>query len=143
MTVLFTAPPEATYMAVCINAGNGAAQVVCKDTGKLIPGGDNRGCFRSSAGKCVVKGLDRNTKYTVQVQAHNGIAWSLHSPCTSIGTPDDTTGAVITGVRTREERDAELLKLAIDVEHSPIQTEAGESRITSRLPQAKRVKKEK
>ena len=142
VTVLFTAPPEAAHVTIYFKVA-GKRMVVDKDTCKLkqIPS-PSKGSFTADLGKCVVRGLDENTKYAVTLVAHNGIGWGPMSPPTLICTPDDTNSAVITGGRTREERNAELLKRAVDVEQfeQKATAEAGNSRILSRLP--KRVKRE-
>ena len=94
----------------------------------------------ASSGACL---RTAETEYTVYVQAYNGVAWGPTSPKIAICTLGDDGGAIITGVRTREERDADLLKHAIDVDDlDQNQTGGAGGRIVSRLPKAKRAKRE-
>ena len=123
-----------------------------KDTGKLIETRDAKDSFFASAGKCIVRGLSAHRGDRVHcvcpgIFAYNGVAWGPTSPKIAICTLGYDGGAIITGVRAREERDADLLKHAIDVDdldqtYPDDQTGGAGGRIVSRLPKAKRAKRE-
>jgi hypothetical protein len=70
-----------------------------------------------------------------------GVGWGPNSPPSTITTTGSSVE--ITGSRTREERDSELLKHAVDVEDESQTGPTGGGRTLSRLPQPKkRVKRE-
>ena len=71
----------------------------------------------SSRAECykgvVVPGLSADTEYEVAYCQKNDFGWSRYSPRTKIRTLSDVE---ITGTRTREERDEELKRHAVDVD---------------------------
>ena len=75
------------------------------------------GALSSSRHACykgvVVPGLSADTEYAVAYCQKNDFGWSPHSPRTKFRTLSDVE---ITGTRTREERDEELKRHAVDVD---------------------------
>ena len=61
----------------------------------------------------VVPGLSADTEYEVHYNQKSDFGWSRASPRTKIRTLSDV---VITGTKTREERDEELKRHAVDVD---------------------------
>jgi hypothetical protein len=73
-------------------------------------------CFLiPTAGRLKVKGLDPDTTFDVSVYAVNPCGMSSQSPKTTITT--DKSEVEVTHVKSAEERDAELIKDALDVEN--------------------------
>jgi len=64
-----------------------------------------------------VTGLKADTTYAISVRARNQFGFSPPSPATTVTT--EKSEIEVTGVRSSEERDAELMKDAVDVDESP------------------------
>ena len=85
---------------------------------RLVPS-ETVGATPSPRAECytgvVMSGLSPDTKYAVAYSQKSGFGWSRDSPCTTFRTlPSDDFE--ITGTKTREERDEELKRHAVDVD---------------------------
>ena len=89
-------------------------------------------------GRVTIKGLDPDTTFDVSVYAVNPCGMSSQSPKTTITT--DKTEVEVTHVKSAEERDAELIKGAIDVEN--VENEKAALPLKSRSGARKRAKTE-
>ena len=106
-TVIFTAVDTGIELAVDHAGGN-----------KLVPRA-TVGATASPRADCykgfVVPGLSPDTEYAVCYSQYGGFGWSpSYSPRTKIRTL--SSDVIITGTKTREERDEELKRHAIDVD---------------------------
>ena len=70
--------------------------------------------FPAPSGVKTIKGLQPDTTYTVSVQAMNSFGCSPKSPPTTVTT--DKSDIEVVRVRSAEERDADLIKDAVDVD---------------------------
>ena len=70
--------------------------------------------FQARNASIVVTGLSADTTYSISVKAGNGFGTSLPSPATTVTT--EKSEVEVTRVRSSEERDAELIKGAVDVD---------------------------
>jgi len=106
-TVTFVAVDTGIELAVDHGSGN-----------KLVPLG-TAGATASPRAACykgfVVSGLSADTEYAVAYSQYGGFGWSpSYSPRTKIRTL--SSDVIITGTKTREERDEELKRHAVDVD---------------------------
>ena len=116
------------FCAVLPNCSHATVTFVVVDTGIELAvdhGGGNKLVPRFTAGATaspradcykgfVVSGLSPDTEYAVAYCQKNDIDWSPYSPRTKIRTL--SSDVVITGTKTREERDEELKRHAVDVD---------------------------
>ena len=137
MRVHFTMPPVRPgapaheAVTIFISADNGAWKPVDSVSGTLQEGQS----YTARLSVAVVKGLSENVSYRARLSVWNACGWGAKSAASeSLELP--MSAVLITGGRTREERDAELRKRAVDVETES----AASSRAVSRLP--KKVKRE-
>jgi hypothetical protein len=92
---------------------------------------------------CVVPGLTSGTTYEVALGAKNTAGWGLCGPVSTVQLAADDDEVQFVGGRTREEKDAEARKHAIDVDAlpSPAPKRAPKSAKTEQAaPKAKRCR---
>ena len=98
--------------------------------------------FPAGLTECVVPGLLAGVAYEVTLFCHNAAGWgecgtpsTLRQPATAPAPADDVQ---IVGGRTREQRDAELRKRAIDLDALPtpetVKTKEVDSKVKRRRP---------
>ena len=139
--VHFKLPPKLpgelpmTFVYVVAEVGSsGAIKSVDSKTSTLVASGAGL-AYGAAASVADVKGLSPGESYTFQVVARNACGWGGYSKGASVQLP--SADVECTGGRTVEEKNAELRKRAVDVESEEV---AG--RTASRIPAAKRAKKE-
>ena len=111
--------PTCTHASVTFIAVDTGIELLVdhRSGNKLVPSG-TAGATASPRADCykgfVVSGLSPDTEYAVAYCQKNDIDWSPYSPRTKIRTL--SSDVVITGTKTREERDEELKRHAVDVD---------------------------
>ena len=132
---LLPGAPPFTRVAIYIREGTqGTFMKLSKTT--LVTGSD-RGTYLASLCKAEVTGLSPDVTYFSRIRLMNAYGWGPSSEASIRGLQLPCSDVKVTGSSTREERDVELRKRAIDVELATLDT-----RVQSRIPDPKRVKKE-
>ena len=131
---LLPGAPPFTYVAVYIREGTLGTWKPLDSKGTLVEAGE---AHLASLCKAEVTGLSPDVTYFSFIKVMNACGWGSSSTASNRGLQLPCSDVEVTGTSTRAERDVELRKRAIDVESATLDT-----RVQSRIPDPKRVKKE-
>ena len=120
LKVRFAAPPcdpPAKWIQVNVRKrGEKTWQAWCSSQRKLVLGTDST-AWEASTAECVIPKLDVDTTFEVALMAKSDAGWGNMGPVAHWHLESDAVEFV--GVRTLEERNADLRKRAIDVDAEP------------------------
>ena len=137
---LLPGAPPFTDVAVYIREGTQGTFKAVDSTTTLVTA--NGGIsYLASLCKAEVTGLSPDVTYFSYIKVMNVCGWGPSSEASIRGLQLPCSDAEVTGTSTRAERDVELRKRAIDVESATLDTFLY-TRVQSRIPDPKRVKKE-
>jgi hypothetical protein len=131
---LLPGAPPFTRVAVYIREGTLGTWKPLDSKTTLVGAGE---AHLASLCKAEVTGLSPDVTYFSRIRLMNAYGWGPSSEASIRGLQLPCSDVKVTGSSTREERDVELRKRAIDVESATLDT-----RVQSRIPDPKRVKKE-
>lgn len=131
---LLPGAPPFTRVAVYIREGTLGTWKPLDSKTTLVGAGE---AHLASLCKAEVTGLSPDVTYFSHIKVKNACGWGPSSKASIRGLQLPCSDVEVTGTSTRAERDVELRKRAIDVESATLDT-----RVQSRIPDPKRVKKE-